>query len=64
MIKEEKEKIDNMSFYEMFERWRFAPAGDRLFAGDTGEYFSKVFKEKRNEVSAEEYVGISKKLGW
>lgn len=46
MTKEEKELIDNMTQYQLCERWRFAYEGDPLLAGDTGEYFGKVLKEK------------------
>ena len=46
MTDEQKKEIDDMSQYGLCERWRFAPVGDPLFAGDTGDYFSKVLKEK------------------
>jgi hypothetical protein len=46
MQQEEKSQIDAMSQEEMARRWRFSKAGDPLFQGDTGEYFTKVFKEK------------------
>ena len=38
-------RIDAMTRTEMASLWWFAPAGDPLFAGETGEYFQKRFKE-------------------
>ena len=58
MTPEEKQTIDNMSHYELCSRWRFGGAGDTLFQGDTGVYFSKVLKEKGGFTSE-----ISKRLG-
>ena len=40
-----KAKIDSMSRMEMAAAWRYAPLGDPLFQGDTGEYFQKRFNE-------------------
>jgi len=59
MIPEQKSQIDNMSQEELCRKWRFAPVGDPLLQGDTGEYFSKVLKEKGGFTPE-----ISKKLGW
>lgn len=46
MTDQEKQKIDSMSQYELCMWWRFAPAGDSLFQGDTGDYYKKCMKEK------------------
>jgi hypothetical protein len=59
MTEDQKKQIDAMSQYNMEYRWRFAKIGDPLFQGDTGEYFSKVFKEKGGFTPE-----ISKQLGW
>ena len=59
MTPEQKQQIDNMDQYELCRKWRFAPSGDPLLQGDTGEYFSKVMKEKGGMTSE-----ISKGLGW
>jgi hypothetical protein len=56
---EDKAAIDAMSREDMARRWRFAPSGDRMMSGVTGEYFAKVFQEKGG-MSPE----ISKSLGW
>ncbi len=60
MTEEQKRTIDNMTQYQMCELWRFAKSGHPLLQnGDTGEYFSKVLKEKGGFTSE-----ISKELGW
>ena len=59
MTPEQKTQIDSMSQEELCRRWRFAPVGDSLFQDDTGEYFSKVLKEKGGFTPE-----ISKKLGF
>ena len=59
MTEEQKARIDGMSQRELCSKWRFAPVGDPLFAGDTGDYFSKVLKEKGGFTPE-----ISKDLGW
>ena len=59
MTDEEKKQIDNMSQFELCKKWRFAPSGDPLLQADTGDYFSKVLKEKGGFTPE-----ISKKIGW
>jgi len=59
MTVEEKKLIDDMTQYELCHRWRFAKIGDPLFQGDTGEYYSKILKEKGGFTPE-----ISKQLGW
>ena len=59
MTPENKARIDAMTREQMASHWRFAPVGDPLLQGVTGEYFAKVFAEKGG-MSPE----ISKSLGW
>lgn len=60
-----KEQIDNMSFEEMFRRVRFTLIGDPPFDGsEIGDYFVEVFKNKRSEITHDEYVETSKRIGW
>lgn len=56
---EDKNQIDKMTQYEMAYKIRFAPAGDALMCGDTGDYFMKRFKEVGGMTPE-----ISKRLGW
>ena len=59
MTPEQKQEIDSMSQYELCKKWRFAPVGDPLLQGDTGNYFAQVMKDKGGMTSE-----ISKSLGW
>lgn len=44
-----KKVIDAKSHYELLSRWRFAPVGDEMFQGESGEYWGKRMDEKRAE---------------
>jgi hypothetical protein len=62
---EAKARIDAMSYAQLLERWRFAPAGDTLFRGETGEYWGKRMAELRARPGGQgEHVAASKRLGW
>lgn len=61
MTPRQKEWIDNASYEQLLEKWRFAPLGDPMFQGDTGAYFSAVMAEKRNNCN---HVQASKNIGW
>ncbi len=64
MTESQKQWIDNSSYESLLHRWRNAPVGDKMFQGDTFEYFSKVMAKKRSEVSEEQHTATSKKIGW
>lgn len=57
---ENKKVIDDMSYEGLLRQWRFAPAGDPWFQGETGQYWGKRMAELRDTV---DHVAISKKLG-
>jgi len=61
MTEAEKTWIDNASYETLLERWRFAPAGDSIFIGEVGEYYSKVMGEKKQTC---DHVQASKNVGW
>ena len=63
MTTEQKSWIDNASYMQLLDRWRFAPSGDEMFVGETGEYYAKVMKEKR-AVEPDGGVYASKTIGW
>jgi hypothetical protein len=56
-----KNYIDSLDYEEMLRKWRFAGAGDELFCGETGDYFSKRMKKLKSQC---DHVAISKKVGW
>lgn len=64
MTPEHKKFIDEAPFVQLFRLWRFAEIGNELLIGDTGNYFAKVMAEKRNKITPENYVRISKQIGW
>jgi hypothetical protein len=51
-----------MPYESMLARWRFAPVGDVMFQGESGEYFAKRMAELR--AAGADHVGASKRLGW
>ena len=57
-----KEWIDQQGYETLLRWWRFAPPGDPAFAGETGRYYAKVMRERRQE---EDDAGeASKRIGW
>ena len=56
--------IDNASYSQLLQRWRHAPAGDRMFAGNLGIYYSSVMAEKKRSLTNDEQVKVSKQIGW
>jgi hypothetical protein len=64
---EQKEWIDTASYEDLLWRWRFTPTGDDngFFTGETGKYYAKVMKQRREAPGGqEEHVRASKKIGW
>jgi len=59
-----KKAIDNMDYEVMLRLVRFAPSGDSMFIGDTGEYFIQVMEEKGSRLPPGMKAVISKKIGW
>lgn len=63
MTPEQKKWIDEASYVDLLQKWRFAPVGDPMFQGDTGDYYSKVMFEKRAK-EGDGGVSASKMVGW
>lgn len=59
---EMKNAIDNASYRELLERWRFAPAGSPWFQGDIGKYYAAAMERKRAETPHSEQVAASKAI--
>jgi len=64
MTESQKKWIDDASYEDLLRKWRFAPSGDLFFQGDTGEYYSKVMKEKQSKLEPGEASSASKNIGW
>lgn len=61
----DKERIDAMSYEALLRECRFAPLGDPMFQGESGDYVLKRMAEMRQEPGGQErHVGASKRIGW
>jgi hypothetical protein len=60
----DKAWIDQASYEQLLEYWRNAPAGDRMFKGETGDYYDKVMKQRKEEIGHAAAVRASKNIGW
>ena len=58
-----KAYIDGLDYRSLLSRWRFAPAGNKWFQGETGAYWGSRMNELRNTNPAEA-VAASKSLGF
>jgi len=59
---ENKSHIDSLSYEALLQHWRFAPAGDEWFQGETGTYWNSRMNELRNKGA--DHVAASKAIGW
>ena len=65
LTKERKQYIDGLSYIDLLSKWRFAPIGDLLFEGETGEYLKNRMSEMASQPGGNDmHVAASKKLGW
>ena len=62
LTEENKAHIDSLSYEGLLSYWRFAPAGDPWFQGETGEYWRERMKEARYEEA--DPARVSKRIGW
>lgn len=63
MTPEQKKWIDEATYIQLLDKWRFAPVGDPLFQGETGIYYKQVMVEKRRQ-ELDGGVSASKVVGW
>jgi len=62
---ETKQTIDAMTYEEMLRIWRFGPTCNiNLLQGETGEYFKNEMFRKKDKLTHEQQVAISKQIGW
>ena len=57
-----KRIIDGQNYEDLLRKWRFAPAGDPWFQGETGKYWGNRMNELRSEGA--DHVRASKSIGW
>lgn len=60
---ENKADIDARSYESLLHGWRYAPVGDPMFQGETGEYWGKRMAELRDAPGVD-HVAASKSVGW
>lgn len=60
---ENKAHIDSLSHYQLLSRWRFTPAGDPWFQGETGKYWGERMAALKAANPAQA-VADSKAIGW
>ena len=58
-----KKQIDEMGYEGMLRRWRFAPSGDEMFQGESGEYY-KTAMCKRRDKDPTAHTRASRAIGW
>lgn len=61
LTQEVRDTIDAMDYESMLRKWRFAPVGDAMFSGESGDYYRKVMLEKKVLC---DHVEVSKRVGW
>lgn len=54
--------IDGMSYGKLLETWRYAPAGEPIFQGESGQYYADVMRERRQALPEGAHATISKAL--
>ncbi len=64
MTPEQKKWIDEATYEDLLQKNRFAPIGDPLMIGDSGDYFIEAMRKKRAEVGDAAHVRASKSIGW
>ena len=63
MTPREKDWIDKASYEALLRRWRFG-AGDPIFNGESGGYYAKVMRKRREEIGPAAHTAASKAIGW
>ena len=64
MTVDQKQWIDRSTYKMLLEKWRFAPAGDPIFQGESREYYEKIMADRRKKLGPEVHTQASKEIGW
>lgn len=56
--------IDVAGYETLLTRLRFAPVGDKLFAGEAGQYYKAALKRRAREIGIVSEAAISQRVGW
>ncbi len=60
----DKEKILNMDYETMLRMWRFSNGGHKYFHGELGYFFATEMATKKAQLSHDEKIAISKRVGF
>lgn len=55
-----KSIIDGMSYESMLSKWRNSPSRNPIFQGESGDYFAKIMKKKREDERSAKYEAENK----
>ncbi len=59
-----KAQIDKFDYFSLLERWRYAPAGDPIFQGESGNYWRNRMEYLKSQPGGiENAIAASKRLG-
>ncbi len=56
--------IDQASYEQLLDKWRFAPWGDPFFRLEMGDYYAVVMAKKKAAIGHDAAVSASKSVGW
>ena len=59
-----KNHIQSLSYEELLAYWRFDPAGNPWFRGETGDYWARRMEELRNKPGGREVHAEASTIGW
>lgn len=65
LTQELKATIDAKTYEQLLSRWRNAPIGDKMFQGESGDYWAQRMQDLRSQPGGNDiHVSASKSIGW
>lgn len=61
MNEDDRRWIDEASYEDLLRRWRYAPPGDPIFVGETGQHYLEQMRA-RGSADLDAAVAASKKI--
>lgn len=56
--------LETASYSDLLKKWRFEAIGSEWFRGEVGDAFVDIMAKRRAELTHEEKVEFSKRVGW
>ena len=60
----DKDWISKATYKDLLLKNRFGVSGDPIFMGELGKIFTETMHKRKDELSPEKQVLISKEVGW